>query len=411
MGRVLYLMVFVLVFAQGGCHWFFGDPPPECAADVDCLEGTFCAAGTCVTGQRAVIDRGVDAAALDLALPDLAPPDMAPDLAPPDMALDMAPDMAAPFPGGRCFEHTSMAWVTGAADDTHAPRGLCTPWAVVWTQADPAGGVGLRLLRQPGPPADAEPGPAVLPDSPLASDGRFLVFLTPDEAGVPRAQRLDLKEQSLVTLSPTGQPHRHVARAPGLSAHVEGPAGGVVLTFDDDTRLACQRAGLRQWGVALGSGRAAWFEAPERRGPTTLVVTDGEACTPRVLRPLEGTVADSTQLVAAGGGFFWIERSRAGLTEVVGLVPDARGRLRPTRLPGVGTPVEVAGGGGDHLAVVRYLPGRYVLDLVEVSSGAVRWSSDVSARHPVLGGDWMMWAQAAAFVLWELRYVDLATLR
>ncbi len=98
---------------------------------------------------------------------------------------------------------------------------MCTPWAVAWTQADAAGDVHLYLLRGPGNPADAVRGPRVSADSPLATDGRSLVFLAPGDGGVLQAQRLDLTGETPVPLSASGLPERDVARAVGVSAHVE----------------------------------------------------------------------------------------------------------------------------------------------------------------------------------------------
>lgn len=411
----------------GGCQLFFGgSTSAECALDDDCLAGQICVTDRCRTGSRPPPQPDAappDAAPPDAASPDAASPDAALvvdlgvlDAAPLDAAVDAGP--AEVFAGGRCFASASDVWISGLPSDTHVPRGICTPWAVAWT-ASRVGGAVLRLLRAPGAPAAAVDGPALTADAPLATDGRFLVFLGPWPGldGPPTAQRLDLQSATAVPLSASGLPNRDPARAAGVSGHIEVGASEswVVLTFDDDTFEACRRPGVAQWGLALGAGaqgpRAAWFEAPVGGGRTRLVVTDATACTPRVERPLAGEVAPDARVAAAGGGFYWIERPRdAVVAELHGLRLDARGRLRPTTLAGEGAPVELAGDGG-HLAVVRYQPARYVLDLIEVSTGTSRPVAQVSARHPQLAGGWLMWAQAATFVPWELRYVDLATVR
>ncbi|MEZ4470305.1 MAG: hypothetical protein R3F60_05800 [bacterium] len=313
----------------------------------------------------------------------------------------------SPFPGGLCFDPHSNVFLATAVGDTHAPRGLCTPWAIAWTQGRPGGAV-LRLLTREGQPTDAVDGPQVASDTPLASDGRFLVVLGPWPApgGPLTALRLDLTQPEVVLpLSLTGRPHRDVARAPGMSGHVEADAdeSWVVLTTDDDRFESCRQPGRRQWGLALGSGRAAWFE--RQAGRTVLVVTEGIACGPSIRRPVD--VADGARLALAGGGIYWIERSG----QVLGLVPDGRGRLRPVVVEGDGAGVELAGGEGPWLAVVRYTPGRYTLDLMSIELGARRAISSASARRPALSAGWLLWAEAAVFVPWELRYVHLATLR
>ncbi|MCB9546376.1 MAG: hypothetical protein H6706_11035 [Myxococcales bacterium] len=402
MARALRLMV--LASTLTGCQWLLGggDSPAECGQDDDCFAAQICAQGACVTGSRPPADRGValdaaaDADGVDASLAVV-------DASPPDAALPHAP----PFPEGRCFERQSDVFQANVVGDNHAPRGICTPWAVAWTAGRPGGAV-LRLLTGPGGAADAVDGPAVAADTPLATDGRHLVVLGPWPApdGPLTALRLDLATPSPEPLSETGRPHRDPARMAGLSGHVEGDADAswVVLTRDDDRFESCRRDRARQWGLALGGGRAAWFErAP---GAVHVVVTDGPACAPAIRRAVD--VADDARLVAAGGGFYWIGR---GTTDVQGLSPDSRGRLRPRALAGDGPPVELAGGDGAWLAVVRYSPGRYVLDVVDLNAGEPRPISSASARRPTLSSGWLLWAEAAMFVPWELRYVDLATLR
>ena len=122
----------------------------------------------------------------------------------------------------------------------------------------------------------------------------------------------------------------------------------------------------------------------------------------------------------------WIDRGGT-FTDCIGRGPD--GTLRVAKVPstdddpggaavagiralaGDGPPVELAGGDGAWLAVVRYSPGRYVLDVVDLNAGEPRPISSASARRPTLSSGWLLWAEAAMFVPWELRYVDLATLR
>lgn len=388
------------VVLLSGCHLFFGDPPPECQIDDDCLPGTLCASGRCVTGTRAPpLDAGVRE--------DRGPPDAAPDMAVvPDLALDAQPDAAVdaggPFATG-CFPEAAGVWVATA--DTWVPRGLCTPWAVVWT-ASGASGPELRILRQPGGPEGAAVGPRVSPADPLATDGRFLVYMGPDENQRLRAWRLDLQgESAAVALSATDLPNLEATRGPGVSAHVEedGREAFVVLTFDDDTTVTCRRPGRRSSGVAVGADRVAWLEASVGGGRTELVVTRALGCEPLLSVAVP---AAAGRVVAAGGGFWWVEGDRP-----VGLRPDARGRLRRVELAAWPGLVELAGDGGPHLAVVSFEGAGYVIDVVEAATGTVRAVAQAPARQPTLASGWLMWAQATPLVPWELRYVDQATLR
>ncbi|MEZ4464254.1 MAG: hypothetical protein R3F43_06995 [bacterium] len=258
----------------------------------------------------------------------------------------------SPFPGGCASTRTATSSWPRRSATTHAPRGLCTPRAIAWTQGRPGGAV-LRLLTREGQPTDAVDGPQVARTRRWPAMGASWWCWDPGPRRGPlTALRLDLTQPEVVLpLSLTGRPHRDVARAPGMSGHVEADAdeSWVVLTTDDDRFGELPPAGEAPVGLALGSGRAAWFE--RQAGRTVLVVTEGIACGPRSAAPSTwptgrasrwpaADLLDRAQRAGAGPRPRWPRSAAPGVVEATA--------------PGWSWPVVRAS-----LAVVRYTPGRH----------------------------------------------------
>lgn len=400
----------ILAFGLTGCQWLLGGDASECARDTDCPADMVCDIDRCVIGVRPVDMDPVEAqmdATLDMLLPDMTPPldqaviDMHVDAALVDAALPA--EIEPVFPDGRCFDGAGM--IELARGDTLIPRGLCTPYGVVWTRS---GADGARLaVSRTVPVADLVAHPIDRAAQITTADGRFIAWHGPNEDGVSTPMVLDLAARAPTPVELRPIAVTEVQRGRATTAYVH--AGGVFVHPDAEdfaTFVDCSMPDQVQWGVALSGARVAFFERAARGGPAQLVIADTATCRNRVIHATEGAVDRDARVLRIGARWVWLARAGSGPT-VRALVPDARGRLRPTAIALEVPPLEIAGE-GDWLVGVGYQTGAYRIDALNLAQNRYRALSEGASNHrrPHLWNGQLTWA-AMIRQRWGVQYVTL----
>lgn len=422
------------ISASAGCTLIFGDVTRgECTEHDDCFTGEVCGLrGRCVPappdlGPEVELDLAVGADAQD-ATPDAeADAELPLDMAPADIAVDAAIDQSVgpppPFgPAGDCFagglggQFTPDTPPTGAL---HAPQVGCTPYARLWTAADPLEGLSLAW--------DVDGDAASAPEDRLdmADGGAFearggvvvLPRLNPAEQ-VVNIWRHDLRTGEGLFVVPSTSAQGAAARAHGRTAFVQSTPGApdrVRVHFDsDDSFIDCGRPDRRQWGVAVGAGWTAWFEQRVGSRRARLVVLSSRDCADpaRRERLLTGEVAPDARLHSTDQGVVWLQVAEDGRFNQLHrwrfLVPGADLEPIEPQLAEAGNPIELATR-GRRMALVSYRPARpsFVIDLVDLDSlmGQPIGAPGV-LRRPALSDAYVVWA-AQTSGRWEIRYEQL----
>lgn len=406
------MRLMLLALGLTGCQLLLGgDDAAECAQAADCPDGQTCLSGRCVMGDGVSDMRVADLPQTDPVLDMRVPLDLGDesDLAI-DMAVDAAPiDAALPaeleplFPDGRCFDGAGM--VELARGDTLIPRGLCTPYGVLWTRTDPLGP--QLVLSRTVPVTDALVMPIDQDGRLSTANGRFVAYRGPSESGlsVPMLVDLAARDPAPIELRPIAV--TEVQRAVGATAYVH--AGGVFVHPDAEdfaTFVDCSAPDRHQWGVALVGTRVAWFERASRGGPAQLVLADATTCRNRIVYPTMGSVDPTERVHRVGERWVWIARGATG-PAVHGLAPDARGRLRPIQIALEHRPLEIAGE-GDWLIGVGYADGAYRIDALNLAENRYRPLSEGASnnRRPHVFNGQASWA-AMIRQRWGVQYVVL----
>ena len=412
------------------------DAGPECRDDRDCLAGEFCdpalRGGRCVA-QMLSLDLGpppLDAARRDAATPDVdvadVPIDASADAIPyavPDAVVDaLVPPNADGSPppygrDGRCFEESDGVLFTQAPGVRLVPRVLCTPHTLVWTADD---GHATRIVhRAYGTDSD---GPIVRRGAPLTARGPVVLVQTPRDTVPPidNILRIDLRpdgEATTAFIDPSLRRQIQPARGDGVSAYIEEnprPDGFVeqrlILFGDDGRRQDCGRPDRRQWGVALAGDSAAWFEQPLGSGRIDLAISFGLDCDNPIVLPVPGLVSADVRLHASGQRLVWLRADPQSRRREVWTITLDRLASGPVPIAREGETADMAEIAlhGDWLAVSRYAPGGYTLELLDLTDGSlVPWPHAGSARQPSLSGAFLMWAEQETTGPWEIHYARL----
>lgn len=396
-------MRWLCVLALAGCQWTLTDDGSECSVDFDCDPGQVCRVARCIQPppqsqvDQAVPDMEPMDAEVDRALvPDRGTADL-PDLGVLDAALP--PELSPVFSDGRCFD--GVGTVQLESGQTHVPRGLCTPYGLLWT-AEGTNGIELRIDRG----AETVLSVPIGAQSRLSSDGRFVAYRAPNAEGRDTPRLLDLSRRVLDPIELLDAPVTEVLRGDGLTAYVQ--AGKLSLHYDRanySVYYNCAATDQVQWGVGLSDTQAAWFERNMGGGPTRLVLADIETCQNRIIRPLDGTPAGRVH--AVGPRWLWVAFDDLGTPQVQGIAPDSRGRLRPLQLDLPITPLEIAGA-GDWLVGISYAAGSYSISTLQFSMNlqADRSAGRTNHRQPIISNGYLSWA-ALGPTGWEVQYVPL----
>lgn len=394
-----------------GCQWLIGGDGSECTTDFDCPIGTFCSADRCIDAPSPTPDAQPDIAEIaDLAVPDIGV-DASQDAAVPD-AFDMfvpRPDAAvpgeieAPFADGACFSNSASIQL--GAGMTYVPRGLCTRYGVLWTAATPTGHA-LNLSRVW--PVDETVITTPVTDGARLStfDGRFIAFSAPGLSGAPMPMVLDLAMRVPEAIAIRDVAVSEVRRGNRLTAYVT--EGKVFLTPDAEdfaTFVDCSQPGARQWGVAPAQNRVAWFERAVG-GSTRVVIADPATCRNRVVFPAGDAIAPDARIESAGERWLWIA-TIDGQSQVVGLAPDARGRLRPLRLPFLSAPAQIAAN-SEWIAAVSFTRGGWQIEAQHLDDDRLRdlSSGSINNRNPMIWNGYLSWAVMNRQG-WEVQYAPL----
>lgn len=394
-----------------GCQWLLGGEGSECAAAGDCLDDQICEQSRCVAAPPRIdmqrpdlaMDRGAEDAGdagidLGLAIPDQRV-DMS-DATPEDAAVPA--EVAPVFPEGECFDGSGV--VELARGDTLIPRGLCTPYGVLFTRS---GARPELVLSRTVPVTEARVEP-IAPDARLTTaDGRFVAWRAPTELGVETPRLIDLaaREPAAIELRPIAV--SEVVRGAATTAYVHD--GKVFLHPDADGFSGFFDCGIPdrvQWGIALAGDQVGFFEQPAQGGPAQLVLADLETCRNRILHPTHGAVDRGDRLLRAGARWVWRATDATGAT-VRGLAPDSRGRLRPLEVRLEHAPLELAAH-GDWLVGIGYAQGAYRIDAFNLAQTRYRALSEGASNHrrPHVWNGQLSWA-AMVRQRWGVQYVSL----
>ena len=379
-----------------GCQWLLGDDGSECSTATDCPARMLCTIGRCVDDPTPAPDARV----ADLGTADMTT-ERAVDAAPADLdagdegvmpRVDAAlpGEIDAPFPDGACFSNSASIQL--GAGITYVPHGLCTRFGVLWT-TDTPGGRALNIARV-WPPDETVITVPMAADARVSTvDGRFIAFATPGLQGAPTPAVLDLAARAPDPVVIRDVPVSEVQRGYGMTAYVTD--GTLFLNPDAEmfsTFVDCSQPATRQWGVALSQSRVAWFERALVGGPTRVVIADPTTCRNRVVFPAQGVIATDARVESAGARWLWIAAGPTG-SQVVGLAPDARARLRPFALQMATSPSQIAAH-GDWLATVSYGEGAWRIEALHLDDDRVIDLSAGSSNHrnPLIWNEYLSWA-------------------
>lgn len=398
----------VALLALPGCQWLLGGDASECGDADDCPMAMTCEVGRCVPDTQTPI---IDAAPLeedgevveiarDIGVVDQGPVDAQVDAALVDAALPAEID--PPFADGRCFDGAGQ--VDLPPGDTLVPRGLCTPYGVLWTRSGPDGAELVVSRTVPVEPLVVLP---ISADARVSTrDGRLVAYRSPDATGraVPTVLDLAAQRPTPTVIRPLSA--TEAIRGNGLTTYVHD--GGVVVHPDAEafgTFVECAAPGRIQWGPAVSGSRIAFFERGAGGG-AQVVLADLATCRNRVILPTRGTVDGGARVHRVGERWVWIARDADG-PAVHGVAPDARGRLRPLRQALEHAPLELAGE-GDWLVAVAYDAGAYRIDALNLAQNRYRPLSDGASNHrrPLVWNGLVTWA-AMSRQRWGVQYVPL----
>lgn len=417
--RWLRPLLFVVPLA--GCQWLIGaDDRPECSVHAgdplgaqSCPPREVCQAGRCVPEVQG---EGLDARADALGDPDAEPDFAEPDATPPD-AEPVEPDLAVdaevahpadPYPEGLCFAHESGVVAAAQQFGAHVPWAACTPAGVLWTTAE---GAEVALWVQRG--ADAAPERlltfAEAPD--LVVHDATVLFVQPHTRAPGQTARnvgrLDVRTGLVDWPSAVGATQSQPALSADLLGFVQDegdrravhllPAGGPGL-------VPCGRAGVDQWGLAVGPGQAAWFER-DARGRVSIGLSLDATCQARLTVAASPGVAPDARLHWADDALFWLQPDPDGLGAVwrLDLADLARGphMVGPPRVHHVAVSAQ-----GAMAAAARYRPGGYRIDRFDPRAPETRrpLPGSASVRRPLVSGRYLMWAQQDGAQVWMVGY-------